>query len=243
MRVSELCGVRIGDVDREQRAVRIQRTGGEQDWIPLSPNGWFQVLSYLEQYRLKEERAENEGGKEDHLFLSEWYQPLTSNSTTLLFNRLAKRAGISEKPVTPSVLRDTFAVRFLQAGGEPEVLRAILGLRGRVALTRYEHFIAQKSKNKPQKKSGEVHPPGQQLVPHPSKQHRKKSSSAETRNHQRRGTRKHNDIVEKGAADAKKRLRDAPLPYLLQRAWKWFCGDLPDTAATRMSPALAHKTS
>jgi site-specific recombinase XerD len=155
MRVSELCGLRLGDVDREQRALRVQRTESNEQWVSLSPNGWFQLLSYLEQYRLKAVRGEHEGIEEDHLFLSEWYRPLTSNGITLLFDRLKKRAGMSEQPVSPSVLRDTFAVRFLQAAGESEALRAILGLRGKEALTRYEQLIAHKSKNDSQPLSAE----------------------------------------------------------------------------------------
>jgi site-specific recombinase XerD len=48
---------------------------------------------------------------------------------SLQFDRIRKRAGISDKPVSPSVLRDTFAVRYLQAGGTLEALRDLLGLR------------------------------------------------------------------------------------------------------------------
>jgi site-specific recombinase XerD len=46
MRVSDLCGLRLSDVNREQRSLRVQGRGNER-WLTLSPNGWFQVLSYL----------------------------------------------------------------------------------------------------------------------------------------------------------------------------------------------------
>ncbi len=107
MRVSELCGLRLGDVDRERRALRVQSTGGSERWMALSPNSWYQLLSYLERDRPKEGCRQGGDVEDDHLFLSEWYRPLTSNSLTLLFDRLWKRAGISDKPVSPSVLRDT----------------------------------------------------------------------------------------------------------------------------------------
>jgi site-specific recombinase XerD len=83
------------------------------------------------------------------LFLSEWYQPLTINGITLLFDRLKKRAGISEKPVSPSVLRDTCAVRYLQAGGKLEALRDQLGLADLTALKRYERLSRQLSQYEP----------------------------------------------------------------------------------------------
>ena len=81
--------------------------------------------------------------QEDHLFLSEWGRPLTSNSITLLFDRIKKRAGISDKPVSPSVLRDTYAVRYLQAGGQPEALLERLGLHHPASITQHQRYCKQ----------------------------------------------------------------------------------------------------
>jgi hypothetical protein len=36
------------------------------------------------------------------------------------------------------MLRDTFAVRYLQAGGSPSQLRKVLGLGARTPITRYQ---------------------------------------------------------------------------------------------------------
>jgi site-specific recombinase XerD len=77
------------------------------------------------------------GAQEDHLFLSERYRPLTPNAITLLCGRLKKRAGMTEKRVSPSVLRETFAVRYLLDGGEPTPLQELLGLEDKAAVTRY----------------------------------------------------------------------------------------------------------
>jgi hypothetical protein len=41
---------------------------------------------------------------------------------------------MSGQPINPSQLRDTFAIRYLRAGGEPDALRALLGLRGKTGL-------------------------------------------------------------------------------------------------------------
>ncbi len=50
-RVSELCKVCLSDVNREQRTFLVQSTGGIERFLTLSPNGWYQLLSYLEQSR------------------------------------------------------------------------------------------------------------------------------------------------------------------------------------------------
>ena len=143
MRVSELCGLRLVDVDREQRALLVQRRGGKARWLMLSPNAWYQLLSYVERYRPKEMLVEGGRAQEDHLFLSEWSRPLTSKSITLLFDRIKKRAGISDKPVSPSVLRDTYAVRYLQAGGQPEALLERLGLHHPASITQHQRYCKQ----------------------------------------------------------------------------------------------------
>jgi site-specific recombinase XerD len=180
MRVSELCGLRLSDVNREQRSLRVQRRGNEC-WLALSPNGWFHLLSYLEQSRPKEGFSAGEPAQQVPLFFSETYKPLTINALTLLFGRLRKRAGIIEEQINPSLLRDTFAVRYLQAGGEPEALRAILGLTGMESVKRYEQLSIQKIENGPRKELTEEHSPRLMTVPQKSRSRRRRSSSAVTK--------------------------------------------------------------
>jgi site-specific recombinase XerD len=187
MRVSELCGLRLSDVNREQRSLRVQGRGNER-WLPLSPNGWFQLLSYLEQYRPKEGFSAEEPVQEVPLFFCETYQPLTINALTLVFGRLRKRAGMTEDQVTASLLRETFAVRYLQASGEPEALRVILGLTGMESVKRYEQISTQKIEDEPQKEPAERHRSKVMAVPQKSTQRRRRPSSAATRNHQQPGT-------------------------------------------------------
>jgi site-specific recombinase XerD len=185
MRVSELCGLRVSDVNSEQRSLRVQGRG-EERWLTLSPNGWFQLLSSLEYHRPKKGFSEGEQSTETLLFLSETYHPLTINALTLLFGRLRKRAGMSEEQVTPSLLRDTFAVRYLQAGGEPEALRAILGLTGMESVKRYEQISTQQIEDEPQKEPAEERRSKAMATPQKSTQRRRRPSSAAMRNHRQR---------------------------------------------------------
>ncbi len=108
------------------------------------------------------------------------------------------------QPINPSHLRDTFAVRYLRAEGEPDTLRALLGLRGKTALTRYEQVSPKKIEHSVQKEQIEEHPPGQQLVAHTSKQRRKRSSSAAMSKQQQQDPRSHAGMGGKESAiDAK----------------------------------------
>jgi site-specific recombinase XerD len=53
---------------------------------------------------------------------------LTNNAVTLVFARINQRAGMANAHITPSMLRETFAMRYLQAGGRVNELQALLGL-------------------------------------------------------------------------------------------------------------------
>ena len=72
-----------------------------------------------------------------HLFLSETGQPLTKGGITLLFDRLRNRAGIMNQHVTASLLRDTFATRYMQAGGNPQGLQELMGYEGMAPIRQY----------------------------------------------------------------------------------------------------------
>lgn len=133
--LSEVCALRLGDLNRDTGRLTITANGLKARHIPLGENAFRFLLRYLDQSRL------TRGGHlvgEAPLFLSERGQPLTPNAITLLFLRLSSRAGMSEKGVTPSALRDTFAVRYLQQGGYPNALQKLLGLANKAALKRYQ---------------------------------------------------------------------------------------------------------
>ncbi|HET8843025.1 MAG TPA: tyrosine-type recombinase/integrase, partial [Ktedonobacteraceae bacterium] len=53
---------------------------------------------------------------------------------------LNQRAGLAKKPICPSMLRETYAIRFLQAGGSLAVLQEQLGVRDSASVKRYERF-------------------------------------------------------------------------------------------------------
>ncbi len=128
MRTAEVCGLRISDVDREQGTLRVRGKGSRQRWVPLKQEGLRALLAYLDHARL--ETVQTVKGRQvgaEPLFLSETGHPLRENGIELLFGRLRKRAGITKKAVGPALLRDSFAVRYLQAGGDLFTLRELLG--------------------------------------------------------------------------------------------------------------------
>lgn len=128
MRVSEVCRLRLCDVDWEQGILLIRGKGEQARRLSLGHEGLRHLRAYLDASRLGVTApVEQRGVGQDHLFLSETGRPLTKNGVVLLFGRLRKRAGMRRKSVNPSLLRESFALRYLQTGGEPFILQELLG--------------------------------------------------------------------------------------------------------------------
>ena len=94
--------------------------GSKERRIALGSNCLRHVLYYLDRHRPDEEELTEWGSAgEDHLFLSETRLPLTNNGVSLMFRRIRKRAGITDKRISPHIFRHTFAIRYLVLGNDP----------------------------------------------------------------------------------------------------------------------------
>ena len=141
IRLSELCGLRTGDFDRKHGLIIVKGKGSKERRIALGQNCLRQLLYYLDRHRPGDEELTEWGSAgEDHLFLSETRMPLTINGVTLLFARIRKRAGITEKRISPHILRHTFAIRYLMLGNDPFSLQELLGHEDLATVRLYMHM-------------------------------------------------------------------------------------------------------
>lgn len=134
--------------------------------LPLSDKGQRAVSAYLEQARLTPAWMPAVPEAQETLLLTEKRYPFTKKSLTLLFSRLNQRAGFTTKPICPSMLRETYAIRFLQAGGELSVLQEQLGLADPASVKRYQHFCDEQQKTEV---GVQVVPEGQARSPQPAR--------------------------------------------------------------------------
>jgi site-specific recombinase XerD len=148
LQVSELCRLRLADVDRTGGTVTVRGKRGHTRTFPLSADGQRAVGAYLEQARLTPAWEPVVPEAQDQLLLTERRHPLTKNSLALLFKRLSQRAGFTRTPICPSMLRDTYAIRFLQAGGGLAALREQLGVADLVSVKRYQHCCQQRNEER-----------------------------------------------------------------------------------------------
>ena len=98
------------------------------------------------------------------------------NLSPLLQKVRRVRAGLTDKHICPSLLRDTFAVRFLQAGGDQEALQEQPGFDDPISVKRYHRLSEQLREEDKHQEPG--HPASRRMLkPRISKQCRERPSS------------------------------------------------------------------
>lgn len=118
LRASELCSLKIKDVDMTGRRCTVLGKGNKHRLINFQKT----TAKALWQF-LKEDARE----PEDPLFISERGDPLTRSGLLQLIERLGTAAKISTARCSPHTFRHTFAVEFLRAGGNVFSLQQMLG--------------------------------------------------------------------------------------------------------------------
>jgi site-specific recombinase XerD len=102
------------------------------------------LLAYLDQVSpAKTNHMARRKTGDDPLFFSEQDRALTKSSLSSLLNRLRTRTGTSETEIGPQILRHSFAFRYLQAGGDPQGLRALMGYEGMAPIRQYLRWYDQ----------------------------------------------------------------------------------------------------
>ncbi|MEO8423345.1 MAG: site-specific tyrosine recombinase XerD [Actinomycetota bacterium] len=122
LRISELVGLDVDDVDLEEGFVRVLGKGGKEREVPLGAFGRDAVTVYLTRARpafaSKASRAA--------LFLNQRGGRLTRQSCARLLAAGVHAAGI-ERRVTLHTLRHSFATHLLEGGADVRVVQELLG--------------------------------------------------------------------------------------------------------------------
>lgn len=122
LRVSEVVGLRLQDVDLQEGFVRVFGKRAKERWVPFGDSARSALQEYLRLARPKLLGKRSE----DYLFLSERGTPLSRTQFWLRLKQYARRAGIS-RPVSPHTLRHSFAVHLLQGGADLRAVQEMLG--------------------------------------------------------------------------------------------------------------------
>jgi integrase/recombinase XerD len=135
LRVSELVGLNIRDVDLDSGTIRTIGKGSKERIIPIYETAVDSVSEYLAYSRPTHSRDNDE----DALFLNRRGGRLTRQAYWLRLNKLATRAGISSK-ITPHMLRHSFATHLLHGGASLRHVQELLGHSSIATTQIYTHL-------------------------------------------------------------------------------------------------------
>jgi site-specific recombinase XerD len=121
LRLSELVGLRLCDVDKNLHLLLVHRKGNKWQQVPVSRDGFKYLHEYLTKYRrsLAILVSKEVAHKEDAVFLSRYGEPITTSTVSQLFERLQERTGIDGKRVSPHNCRRYMATTQLAMGRSP----------------------------------------------------------------------------------------------------------------------------
>ena len=135
MRVSELCRLRICDLQDE--VVKVSGKGKKERLIPVGKKAIAAVDHYLKQFR--------NDGKSDLLFVSRTGKALSRITVWERVKTYGRAAGIV-KNISPHTLRHSFATHLLENGADLRLIQDMLGHEDIGTTDRYTHVAGNRLK-------------------------------------------------------------------------------------------------
>ena len=152
-RASEVCGLNLGDIDRELNQIRCEGKGGKQRIVPIAPRAIESIDRYLDQQRPDMiGKANGSSANNDHrdaaddptetdlasvlsdphqrpsdpLFVTKSGRRMDRVQLWRLVKRYAGRAGV-DRDITTHSLRHSFATHLLAGGADLRMVQEMLG--------------------------------------------------------------------------------------------------------------------
>jgi site-specific recombinase XerD len=135
LRVSELTGLRPGDLDLERGLVRVEGKGGRQRIVPMGRLAADAARRYLSRGRPHLGKQQEAAA----FLLNARGRRISRQGVFGIVRSHAAAVGI-EQPVTPHVLRHSFATHLLERGADLRVVQELLGHASVATTEIYTHL-------------------------------------------------------------------------------------------------------
>lgn len=146
LRVSELCGLGLQDVD--DTFVRVMGKGRKERLVPVGRKAIAALDDYLVRFRGESREEENAP-----LFISRLGSRIDRVAVWRAIKNYARQAGVGKK-ISPHTLRHSFATHLLDHGADLRIIQEMLGHASISSTERYTHI----SKNRLQESFQACHP-------------------------------------------------------------------------------------
>lgn len=122
LRVSELCSIKLQDLDMNDQILKVQGKGNKQRIIPFYDGVKANIIKYIETVR------NNWVTHAEHqiLFVNQKGKPLTTRGVQFILDALAKSTGM-HMHIHPHMFRHSFATHLLDNGADLRIVQELLG--------------------------------------------------------------------------------------------------------------------
>jgi integrase/recombinase XerD len=144
LRVSELTGLRVTDLDTKVGCVRCIGKGDKERIVPVGRRALSMVERYLRDARPQLVR-QWKGGAGAHLFVNRRGGKISRVGVWKILSSYGRRAGL-RAPLTPHMLRHSFATHLLERGADLRSVQLMLGHADISTTQIYTHVVEERLK-------------------------------------------------------------------------------------------------
>jgi integrase/recombinase XerC len=125
VRVGELTGVNMDDIDWASGLIKIRGKGKKERIVPMGGPAAEALKQYVDKRdKLVKKKRDNED--DDALFLNRFGTRMSTRSVGRLLDKYVLSSGINKK-IGPHALRHTFATHLMDGGADLRVIQELLG--------------------------------------------------------------------------------------------------------------------
>ena len=139
LRVSELVGIDIPDLDLEDGLVRVRGKGKRERLAPLGSHAVKAIKRWMKV------RVPSKKLKDPALFLNRFGNRLTTRSIGRMLEKYLKTTGLDTR-TSPHTLRHSFATHLLDRGADIRSVQELLGHKSLITTQIYTHVSTAKLK-------------------------------------------------------------------------------------------------
>lgn len=143
IRVSELVGLNVDDMDESGEALRVRGKGKKERMVPLGMHALGAVARYAALVRADPRYAQwwKDENRARPLFINKHGQRLSSRSVRRKLDKYLVQAGL-DPDISPHTLRHSFATHLLDNGADLRSVQELLGHQSLSTTQIYTHLTA-----------------------------------------------------------------------------------------------------
>lgn len=135
LRVSELCGLKLVDLEFDEGFLKVFGKGSKERWVPMGAMAIQALQEYLNHERLTLRKTRSE----PHVFLNCHGKKISRVSVWKMIKHFAAMAGIKVE-LSPHTFRHSFATHLLDNGADLRIVQELLGHANITTTQIYTHL-------------------------------------------------------------------------------------------------------